>query len=41
MMKKRRNDYELKKKNKEIMIQKGNSNYRVPVYRLSVSTSIH
>lgn len=40
MMKKRRNDYELKKKKKEIMIQKGNSNYRVPVYRLSVSTSI-
>lgn len=39
--KKRRNDYELKKKKKEIMIQKGNSNYRVPVYRLSVSTSIH
>lgn len=39
--KKRRNDYELKKKKKEIMIQKGNSNYIVPVYRLSVPTSIH
>lgn len=41
MMKKKKKWLWAKKEKKEIMIQKGNSNYRVPVYRLSVSTSIH